>query len=326
MAAESATARLARLLLLVPWLKANPGITIAEAANAHRVSVTQMMSDLAELYTTEVPGMFSEGMLDIAYCRSDFSVDGDCRIYVRDARKLDHPTRLAAEQVSQLIVAIDAARVSWGQSDPHLATARAKLVALLPDAQLTPTHAVRVEARSADEVVALVTRALESDLVLQIDYLSGGSDAVSSRVIEPVAMRAEADKVLVAAWCQSAQDWRTFRADRVTAAGISTEPARRPDDMGPASFQPGIDFPIEVHAHVAAGSRWVVEDLPAAAIIGHADGTCDVTFRAGSADWVARWALRFADRVSVTAPRAAVDLAQARARKLLELLADQPLG
>ncbi|NDB19138.1 MAG: WYL domain-containing protein, partial [Actinobacteria bacterium] len=238
MANESASSRLARLLLLVPWLKSNPGITIAEAAQAHHVSTEQMMADLAELYTTEIPGMFSEGMLDIAYWRSDFSVDGDCRIYVRDARKLDRPTRLTSEQVAQLIVAIDAARVTLGEGEPHLASARSKLAALLPHVDAAPERALRSQPRPADDVIAVVTRALESDLRLRIDYMSGGADSVTSRVIEPVGIRSEADRVLVFAWCQFAQDWRTFRADRITEVTASDEPSRRPHDDAPTDFSP----------------------------------------------------------------------------------------
>lgn len=327
MSAETSSSRLRRLLLLVPWLKANPGITIAEAAEAHSVSTEQMMSDLAELYTTEIPGMFSEGMLDIAYWRSDYSVDGDCRIFVREARRLDRPTRLASEQVSQLIIAIDAARVSLGEATIHLDSARAKLASLLTPDMTAPTRAVHASRASADSVVAAVTAAMDSNKPVLIEYLSGNGDAVTSRVIEPISLNSVADRVHIQAWCQSASDWRTFRVDRVIAVSECEAATQRPATDAPPLpniFAP--EFAVEVRVRVAAGSRWVVEDLPGVDITSRDDGSCDAVFRAGSHDWVARWALRYAGRVVLLEPQAALTLAEERAHAALQLMSEQPVG
>ena len=46
---ESATERLTRLLALVPWLQANDGITIGEAARHFGVSAEQLSTDLWQI-------------------------------------------------------------------------------------------------------------------------------------------------------------------------------------------------------------------------------------------------------------------------------------
>lgn len=318
MPAESAHTRLARLLLLVPWLKANPGITINEAADAHRVTPEQLMRDLSELYTTEVPGMYSEGMLDIAYCRSDFSVDGDCRIYVREARRLDRPTQLSSEQVSQLIVALDAASASFGSSDPSFATARAKLAQLLPNEHERSAAIGAVGPGTAVDVGRILREAVADDSAIEIDYVSDGADTATSRCIEPVRIRSVADRVWVDAWCQSARQWRTFRADRIERVRRTGLPRLRPEsETAPPESRLADSFTVEVIAVVGPGSAWVVDGLPGAQITPEPDGSQRVRFLAGSVEWVARWALRFADRVRLVEPQSAAHLTRARATEAL---------
>ena len=84
----AAAAQLARLLALVPWLQARPGVTKAEAAAAFGITVDQLDKDLQLAFTCELPGQ-PEVFIDIDYLDSD-------RITVLDAAGDRRPLRLRA--------------------------------------------------------------------------------------------------------------------------------------------------------------------------------------------------------------------------------------
>ena len=84
---ETAGTRLARLLTVVPWLSANDGVTIAEAASHFGVSEKQFQDDLWLLICTGTPGHLHGDLVDIQFW------DEDGSIHVLDAQTLDRPLR-----------------------------------------------------------------------------------------------------------------------------------------------------------------------------------------------------------------------------------------
>ena len=59
--------RLARLLNLVPYLLARPGIPIAEAAADHGVTERQLREDLELLWVCGLPGYGPGDLIDMAF-------------------------------------------------------------------------------------------------------------------------------------------------------------------------------------------------------------------------------------------------------------------
>jgi proteasome accessory factor C len=96
---ETSTERLARLLALVPWLRANDGITIEQAAEHFGVSADQLTTDLWQLIVCGIPGYGPDQLVDIQFWDDD-------RIHVIDAIALDRPLRLTGEEVAALHVAL----------------------------------------------------------------------------------------------------------------------------------------------------------------------------------------------------------------------------
>ena len=86
---DTAASRLSRLLALVPWLTANPGVTVDEAAAHFDVSADQLEKDLFLLICTGRPGHFHDDLVDIQFW------DEDRRITVLDPQSLDRPLRLS---------------------------------------------------------------------------------------------------------------------------------------------------------------------------------------------------------------------------------------
>src|SRR6476620_9797983 len=82
------SARLVRLLNMVPYFQANPTITYAEAATDLGVSVKQLRDDLNQLWMCGLPGYGPGDLID-------FEFSGDT-IEVTFSAGIDHPLRLTS--------------------------------------------------------------------------------------------------------------------------------------------------------------------------------------------------------------------------------------
>ena len=68
------SSRLARLLNLVPYFIANPGISPAEAAEELGVSTTQLMTDLNQLWVCGLPGYGPGDLIDLSFSEESIEV------------------------------------------------------------------------------------------------------------------------------------------------------------------------------------------------------------------------------------------------------------
>ncbi len=90
--------RLARLLNLVPYLLARPGIAVAEAAAGLGVTERQLREDLELLWVCGLPGYGPGDLIDMAF-------DGD-RVTITYDAGIDRPLRLTQDEALALVVAL----------------------------------------------------------------------------------------------------------------------------------------------------------------------------------------------------------------------------
>ena len=90
--------RLGRLLNLVPYLLARPGIRIVEAADDLGVTERQLREDLELLWVCGLPGYGPGDLIDMA-------LDGD-RVTITYDAGIDRPLRLTPDEALALIVAL----------------------------------------------------------------------------------------------------------------------------------------------------------------------------------------------------------------------------
>src|SRR5260370_34486019 len=91
------TSRRARLLVLVPFLVAHPGIPLADVAAEFGVSERELRADLDLVFLCGLPGHTPADLIDVSYA-------GD-RITVTNADVIARPLRLSPEEALALIVA-----------------------------------------------------------------------------------------------------------------------------------------------------------------------------------------------------------------------------
>ena len=98
---ETATARLSRLLTMVPWLVNRQGIDVQQAADDLGVSIDQLEADLNLLF------LCGYGQMPDELIEADW--EGG-RVFVGNADSIARPLRLAVDEAVTLIVGLRALR------------------------------------------------------------------------------------------------------------------------------------------------------------------------------------------------------------------------
>jgi proteasome accessory factor C len=316
--------RLPRLLTLVPYLLARPGIAVADAAADFGVGEAQLRRDLELLWMCGLPGYGPGDLVDLSF-------EGDTVTVTFDAG-MRRPLRLSGAEAATLAVALRALTDAPGMVD---ADAVQRALAKIEDAAGRAGTTTAEPAEPGGEGVAVglgrspgraedaVRRAVETGRALRLTYYSASRDAVGRRVVDPMRLLLIDASAYLEAWCRRAEGVRLFRLDRVDAAEVLDEPSAPPpgvrgrEGSGEALLRP------DDGAHVAAlvlrpAARWVAEYYPVESLHAQEDGSARITMRYGDRDWMVRMLLGLGDAVEVLAPPDLVDARRARARAALD--------
>jgi proteasome accessory factor C len=210
--AQTASARLSRLLALVPWLMQHDGVSIDVAAAHFGVTSEQLEKDLWLLIVCGLPGYGPDQLVDI-----QFWDDG---IHVIDPQVLDRPLRLTEAEATSLMLAVRLLAQIPGTHDREaLITLTTKLEAAL---DLPGELAVVVEPTSSAVVLA-VQQAMQQGSSLRIHYASAAADSITERVIHPRQFLVESAPPALLAYCELAGAMRTFRIDRIHQAQVNSD-------------------------------------------------------------------------------------------------------
>lgn len=300
----SAGDQLARLLALIPWLRAHPGVTKAEAAAAFHISVLQLERDLRLAFTCELPG-HPEACLDIDYLDSD-------RVTVLDAQTIDRPLRLVPEEAVVLLVGLRALAALPGLPDrTALDGALAKLEDAAGAASGLPAPAGATPptgsqgAADAEQAREAVGAALAAGRRLHLAYWVPSRDEVTERDVDPLRVVSVDDVGYLEGWCHSSEAVRTFRLDRVVAATVldvaATPPPEAVSQPDAGSFQPSA-LDLLVTVDLAPAARWVPEYYPCEAVEERPGGGLRVTLRTPDPRFAVRLVLRLGGDATVLGP------------------------
>lgn len=303
-----ATDQLARLLALVPWLRAHPGVTKAEAAATFGISVGQLDKDLRLAFTCELPGR-PEACLDIDYLDSD-------RVTVLDAQTIDRPLRLRPDETVALLVGLRSLAAVPGLADrAALDSALAKVEdAAGSRVAVTGTNAARAGGRheaaevAADEAARAVRDGLERGRRLHLSYWVPSRDEVTERDVDPMRLVSVDDLTYLEGWCHASGSVRTFRLDRVLGAAVldvAVDPAQAAQPLADAAeagrFHPS-SRDVVVTVDLAAPARWVPEYHPCESVTERPDGSLRVTLRVADPRFVTRLVLRLGGDARIVEP------------------------
>lgn len=288
------SARLVRLLNMVPYFSANPSVSYAKAAADLGVSRRQLEQDVKQLWMCGLPGYGPGDLID-------FELTGDT-ITVTFSAGMDKPLRLTTPEASGLLVALRALADIPGVIDP--AAARGAIAKI--EAAVGGDPAGISAPPPESEAAAAVRAAVGEGRALSVEYYSASRDAQSSRVVDPIRVVLVGDHSYLEAWARDAEGVRLFRFDRIIDARVLDEPAAPPRpalDAPPntALFDADPALPaatLRISPHVA----WMLEYFPLRVLRELPGGFREVAMTYAAEEWMARLVLGFGADVRALSP------------------------
>ncbi len=298
---SSAGERITRLLALVPWLRAHDGMTITQAAEHFGVSAAQLEKDLWLLVVCGLPGYGPDQLIDI-----DFWDDG--RIHVLDPQTLDVPMRLAFEEAASLIVALRLLAQLPGAPDAvHTA-----LDALIDASDIEDIEDTGVYVAQEPQPLTTkeIERAIDEQLLLQMQYASGSTGEITERTVEPKRIVSSDGRHLLIGYCRSAEAERSFRIDRIVRIE-ATQPCI------PTPYESSAAAPIIATCLLEPEARWVADVHADGAVDSLADGRWQVRLPVFDPAWLVALLLRLRGAAQVVDPPELRDIVAAAANEAL---------
>ncbi len=285
----AAPSRFSRLLAMVPYFQARPGIELSVAAAELGLTEKQLTKDLEQLYVCGLPGHAGGDLIDIQFW--------DGYVNVVFTAGIDRPMRLTGTEASVLLVALRMLLDAQGALDPDaIRRAIAKL-----EAAAGSSSVVHDDAAPGDlPASAPIREAVAARKALRIRYFTPSRDAVTDRVVDPIRVQVIDGNSYLDAWCRESGGRRNFRFDRVQEAQVLDEPARPPAQVAAEPItMPTQDVTLPVaRIEIDPDARWVIEYYEARPLAEPVDGEplpAELVY--ASPEWLARWIQGFGGRV-----------------------------
>jgi proteasome accessory factor C len=305
--------RLPRLLALLPYLLAHPGVRVAEAADDFAVPEAQLRRDLQLLWMCGLPGHGPGDLIDLSF-------EGDTVSVGHDAG-LARPLRLTADEALALVVALRTLADQPGLTDRGAVERALAKVEAAAGGAVEAASAVAVAVEPTDRVLAQLRGALDQGRAVHLTYYVAARDETTERDVDPVRLRWADGRWYLEAWCRSVGAMRFFRMDRVDAVEILDEPSAPPADAVPRDLTEGIYQPAPEHPLVTLRldqpGRWVAEYYQCETATPLADGRVEVTLRAADPAWMRRLVLGLGSAAEVVGPAWLVEQVRAEAAEAL---------
>ncbi|MET0189201.1 MAG: WYL domain-containing protein [Pseudonocardia sediminis] len=317
MSGGGVTDRLPRLLSLVPYLRAHPGVPVAEAAADFGVDERQLRRDLELLWMCGLPGYGPGDLVDLSFA-------GDTVTVIEDAG-MRRPLRLTTAEATALLVALRTLHETPGMVDSDaVARATGKIEAAVGDVA-GPGGMVVDVGRQEEATTTAVRTALEAGRALRIVYYTAGRDAVSRRVVDPMRLLLVEGRGYLEAWCRRAEGVRLFRLDRVEDVEQLDEPVQAHPDAEPTDVSEGL-FRPEAGQRTAVlelgpDAHWIAEYYPVDDVVSDTvddTGRIRVLMRFADPAWLVRLVLGLGGAARILDPPDLAATVAERAREALD--------
>jgi proteasome accessory factor C len=303
--------RLPRLLALVPYLQARPGISVAQAAADFSVTEAQLRKDLTLLWMCGLPGHGPGDLIDLSF-------EGESVSVVFDAG-MSRPLRLTPEEALALVVALRTLAETPGLADTD-AVQRALAKVERAAGGAVDDSTVTVELDETERILPVLQRAIDDGRALQMRYYSASRDETGERTVDPLRLFEADGRNYLEAWCRQAEGMRVFRLDRMENVTLLAEPAAIPAGVQPRDLSEGVFHPASEHLLVdlrlGAAYAWVADYYVAEDVVAE-DDQLRVNLRVADPGWVRSLVLGSAGQVEVLSPDWLAEAIRAEAARAL---------
>jgi predicted DNA-binding transcriptional regulator YafY len=302
---QETSGRLRQLLAIVGWLAQVGEAPITQVAQRFGMDEEELVRELELAACCGVPPYTPDALMEIEV--TETTVRAFLPAEFARPRRLTPAEGFAVAASARLLLAVP------GSDEGPLRRALAKL-----DDALGSLASIGVDV-DAPQFFAVVRQAASDGRALEIDYLSGSRDELTTRLIEPAQVVTMDGHWYVDAFCHRAGDMRRFRVDRITEVRQPDRPAetRRVDRDAEDSFVPGPGA-VEVHLRLGPGAQWVPESIPVRGVRREGNGqVSEVVLDVGGLAWFERLLLQLGTEAQVVSPPELTALAAGAAEKLL---------
>ena len=296
--AGGAVGQLGRLLALIPWLVARPGVTVSEAAHEFGVSEAQLHKDLELAFVCGLPGHLPDDLIDV-------NLDGDT-IVVSNADTIARPLRFAPDEAAALLVGLRAlAGIPGDDAREALDRTLAKLERAAGDAASVGQR-LFVDIEGEPQLAAQLRQAVQEGWVVHLRYYVPGRDEITERDVDPLRLVVVDGRTYLEGWCHVATDLRLFRLDRIEKLTVSSVAAQSPAatrlrDLDEGAFATG-DASLLVTLELTPRAHWVCDAYRCEVLGNDAQGRRLVRLPVGDEAWAARLLLRLGGAARVLDP------------------------
>ena len=216
---ENAALRAIRLLDLVPYIVAHPGISITELAKEFSISRDEVLKDLNLLFLCGLPGYTPLELIDISFDEES--------VVIRDPQNLAAPRNLNESEA--LIARIALAALE--ESTPKTSAAYLQIIALREKiakafSSSIPASAITFTLDKERAMLEAIEGAIKQELDLEMTYNNVTKDSSSRRSITPISIIVEDKRTLVSAYCHSARALRTFHLAQISEVSTKERSTR----------------------------------------------------------------------------------------------------
>jgi proteasome accessory factor C len=290
--------RLPRLLALVPYLQARPGVAIGDAAADFAITEDQLRRDLQLLWMCGLPGHGPGDLIDLSF-------EGDSVSVIFDAG-ISRPLRLTAEEALALVVALRTLMETPGLTDRDAVERALAKVEAAAGGSVDAAGTVSVALDHVDRLLPVLERAVDEQRALGLRYYTATRDETTDRIVDPMRLFTMDGRTYLEAWCRRAEGMRVFRLDRIEDAQLLDEPAHPPAEAQLRDLSEGVYTPAPEHLvvvlRIAPAYRWVADYYPVAEDVALADGQRQISVRVADPAWVRALVLGSAGQVAVLSP------------------------
>ena len=305
--------RLPRLLALLPYLLAHPGVRVAEAATDFGVPEPQLRKDLQLLWMCGLPGHGPGDLIDLSF-------EGDTVTVGHDAG-MTRPLRLTADEALALVVALRTLADEPSLTDRGAVRRALAKVEAAAGGAAEVASAVAVAVEPSDRVLARLREALDLGRAVHLSYYVAARDESTERDVDPLRLRWADDRWYLEAWCRSVRAMRFFRVDRVDSVRVLDEPSVPPADLAPRDLSEGVYRPAPEHPvitlRLSQQARWVADYYACEQVLDLPDGRLEATLRAADPGWLRRLVLGLGAAAELVGPAWLVEQVRAEAAEAL---------
>lgn len=303
----TAADRVRRILAIVPWIAAHPGVSVAETCRRFEINESELSADLSLVWMVGVYPYTPDTLIDVDMENGHLSVTlGD---YFR------RPMRLTqAQAVPLLLGARLLLSIPGSEPDGALARAEAKLAEAL---SLQAADRVTIDLDPVDETVLNTVRAaVEDGHQLDVEYYTYGRDTVTQRRVDPWTVFNDSGHFYLNGFCHLAHGARNFRLDRMRGVTPTTSAIEHAAPKVPPSVDLSDGLPM-VRVVLTRENRWVADSYAVAAWRALDDGSLDVVLPVAGDAWFERLWLRLGPMTAMDGPAEVLALGPAAADRIL---------